>query len=130
MANGKELDHAYRMRRLQMFSGMWRHFMTFCCVGVICACFYLSVRTLAGKSTTADLVFKAIANLKANRFVALIVSWALTCGASGWAISERRLRKRHVRRISSEASEMQAQIDPNRRSSHLSKRGETASEDI
>lgn len=130
MATTKELEHAYKMRRLQILSTAWQRLMNLCCVVVICGCVYYSIRELAGKQTAADIAFKVIADLKANRPVAMILSWVLTGGTTGWAVLERKLRKRHIKRIASEASEMQSLIDPKRRSSNLSKRGETATEDI
>jgi hypothetical protein len=130
MATAKELEYTYKMRRLQVISTAWQRFIHFCCVAVFCSCFYFSVRELAGKQTSADLVFKAVADLKSNRWMALTLSWMLTGGTTGWAVVERRLRKRHIKRVSSEASEMQSFIDAKRRSSNLSKRGDTAPEDI
>jgi hypothetical protein len=100
--------------------------MTFLAVLVVCACFYGCVRELAGKVTWADLRFRVLANLSANRWAALIVSWSLTGGATTWALGERRLRKAHIRRVSSESSEMQKILDPKRRSSGLNLRGDTS----
>lgn len=130
MPTKQELEHAYKMRRLQVISVMWQRLMNLGCVIAPCAFLYLSVRELAGKQTTSDLAFRAIADFRADRPLALILSWVLTGGTAGWAVVERRLRKRHVKRVSSEASEMQSLIDPKRRSSNLTKRGETAMEDI
>ncbi len=49
--------------------------------------------------------------------------------ATGWGAGERYLRKRHIKRVSSEVSEMQKMLDRGRRSSSLSKKGETSPED-
>lgn len=129
-AKEKELEHQYKMRRLQVFAGAVQQFVSLGCVIAVCGCIYLSVRQLAGRQTTADLVFRVIADLKANRSMSLVLSWVLTGGTAFWAYGERRLRKRHVKRVAAESSELQVLIDPKRRSSNLTKRGETASEDI
>lgn len=130
MATSRELEHAYKIRQLQVVSSMWRGFITLGCVVAVCGCIVLCVRQLAGKQTAADIGFKAVADLKANRWIALGLSWLLTGGTTGWAVLERRLRKRHIRRVSSESSELQAIIDPKRRSSNLSIRGETSPGDV
>jgi hypothetical protein len=125
-----ELNHQYRMRRMQVVSSVFQKFFGFLCVFAICGCIYLSVRELAGKNTWADVGFRLLADLKVNRFVALMISWVLTGGCVFWALGERSLRKRHIRRISAESSKMQERIDPNRRSSKLTTKGETGREDI
>lgn len=97
---------------------------------VVCLCIYFCVRTLSGKQTSADLRFQAIADLKANRWFGLILPWGAATLTTAWGAGERALRKRHIKRISSESSEMQKQFDPGRRSSRLSKKGETSPEDF
>jgi len=126
----KELDHEFRMRLVQAISLGWQQFLIFGAVTVSVVCMYFSVRELAGKQTFADLNFKAIANLAANKYFGLILPWGLFGLAASWGYGERRLRKRHIKRVSSESSELQKQIDPGRRSSHLSKKGDTSREDF
>jgi cytochrome c biogenesis factor len=130
MATARELDHQYRMRRLQVLSQAWNSLLTFLGIAAICVCVYFSIRELAGRTTFADLRFKVLADLKANRWLAMCLSWGLATTSTGWALGERYLRKRHIQRISSETSEMQKLLDPSRRSSSLSKEGNTSSEDI
>jgi hypothetical protein len=126
----RELDHEFRMRLVQAISTGWQGLMRLGCVIVFCLCAYYAVRELAGKQTLADVNFKAIADLKANRWFGLVLPWVL-CGAFGiWGTGERLLRKQHIKRVSSESSEMQKFIDPGRRSSLLSKKGDTNKEDI
>ena len=126
----KELDHEFRMRQVQAFSTRWQSCVNFLCVAALCLCVYFSVRELAGKQTFADLGFKAVADLKANQWFGLALPWGGWVLTTGWAIGERRLRKRHIDRVSSENSEMQKMLDPGRRSSSLSKKGETSPEDF
>ena len=126
----KELDHEFRMRVLQVISTGWRSLLLFLAVVSVCLALYYSVRELAGRQTLADLSFKAIADLKANRYFAVILPWILSALTGGWALGERSLRKQHIRRVSSESSEMQKKINPGRRSSNLMLDGETRPEDI
>lgn len=126
----KELDHQYRMRIVQAVSVGWQSLMRFFGLAAVCATIYFSSRALAGKLTIADLDFRAIANFSANKYFGLILPWGLVGLTAVWGFGERRLRKNHIKRISSESSEMQKKIDPGRRSSHLSLKGDTSPEDF
>jgi hypothetical protein len=125
----KDLDHEYRMRVVQAVSLGWQGLVKLGCVALVCTCIYFSVRELAGRQTWADVEFKVIADLKANKYFGLILPWGVAVLSSGWAVGERKLRQRHINRVSSETSVMQKLIDPGRRSSQLSKKGETNPED-
>ena len=129
MATQRELDHQFRMQRLRVISiGYCRLDVYF--VVIFCGCLDLCVRELAGRQTLADIRFKMIADFKANKWMGLLVPWGTATVSTGWALTEKYLRKRHIRRISSEVSEMQKSIQPARRSSKLSKKGETQREDL
>ena len=93
------------------------------------SCIVLTARALAGQVTYADLRFKVFAELHANQWMALILSWFLTSTTTSWAIGERILRKKHIKRVSSEHSQQQQLIDARRRSSHLRGDGTTRPED-
>ncbi len=125
----KELDHQYRMRRLQLLSAGWEQFLRAASVLAVCVCGYFCIRELAGRQTFADIRFRVIADLKANKWMAFVVPWGVAAVATAWGAGERYLRKRHIKRVSSEQSEMQKMLDVGRRSSNLSKRGETSPED-
>ena len=129
MPTRKELDHQFRMRLLQVVSVGWDSLMRFLCVLAPCICLYFCLRELAGKQTFADLSFKVATDLRANRWLAMSVPWGVATIATAWGAGERYLRKRHIRRVSSEESEMQKRLDPGRRSSSLDKKGETSPED-
>ena len=126
----RELDHQYRMRLVQEISVGWQSLMRFLCFAAFCACVYFSLRDLSGKQTLADLKFSALADFKANKYFGLILPWGLFTLTAMWGAGERYLRKRHIKRISSESSDMQRMLDPGRRTSRLSKKGETSPEDF
>src|ERR1035437_8344834 len=121
----KDLDHAFRMRVVQAISLGWQATLRFGRIALVCACIYFCVRELAGRPTWADVEFKVIADLKAYKYFGLILPWSVAAITTGWAGGERYLRKKHIKRVSSEASEMQKFIATGRRSSQLSKKAET-----
>lgn len=125
----RERDHQFRMRVVQAVSIGWRQLLTFLSVTIVCVTVYFSIRELAGRRTFADLEFRAIADFKANHYLGVYLPWGLVGAAVTWAKLERILRRRHVERISSEQSETHKLIDPGRRSSGLSKKGQTSPED-
>jgi len=129
MATSKELDHQYRMAKLQSWTSISRAIIRLLMIGAVATAIVFCFRALAGQVTFADIRFRAIANLKANRFFGLIVSWLLTGFTGSWALGERWLRKRHIKRVASESSELQALIDPKRRSSNLNFDGNSRPED-
>lgn len=126
----KELDHQFRMRVVQVVSLGWQQTMRALIVLAVCLCVYCSIRQLSGRHTFADIRFRAIADLKANRYFGLILPWGVCGVATVWGAGERWLRKRHIKRVSSEGSEIQRKIDPGRRSSNLTKKGESSPEDF
>lgn len=129
MPTQRELDHQYRMARLASFTSVGRAVIRLLMICAAGTTLVFLVRAIAGKQTFADLRFRGIAELYANRWAALILSWILTTGSTGWAIGERALRKRNIRRVASESSLLQKMVDPNRRSSHLMTDGSTRPED-
>jgi hypothetical protein len=129
MSTQRELDHQYRMTKLVSYTSIWRAALRFLMVLAVCVAFIFIARALAGKQTLAGLRFKIIAEVYANKWTALILSWVLTATTTGWAIGERKLRKSHIKRVSSEQSGLQKMIDRKRRSSHLMNDGSTRPED-
>jgi amino acid permease len=129
MASQKELDHQYRMTRLVQNTSTARAVIRLLMVVAVCAALVLMTRALAGHITFADITFRAIAELYANRWSALMLSWMLTGASTSWAIGERALRRRHIKRVANEVSEMQRVIDAGKRSSRLRIDGNTRRED-
>ena len=96
--------------------------------GGIVVCFYflyLTVDSLAGKTTATDIALKAITDLKLDKGVLYL----LTGGTTLWAIRERRLRKKNTKHIAAHIKELEGRIDPNRTSSNLTETGDTHPED-
>ncbi len=124
-----ELKHQLDMRKLQLWQYTIKTAGIVLCVGLFCASFYLSIRSLAGKQTVTDMAVRAYADLRANKPIALIVSYLLTATSVGWAGGERFLRKRYIARNHWIVEAHQKARDPDRGSSRLTKSGETRAED-
>ena|ERR1035438_10097359 len=129
MATQREFDHQYRMRKLQLKQDVVDRSVPVLCCLIIGATFYLSVRALAGRYTVADIAFKVVADLKANKPIAIIVSWVLSAVFGVWGSSQRYLRQRYVQKWHPIIERYQLSLDPNRGSSSLTKKGATRPED-
>jgi hypothetical protein len=130
MPSKRELDHAYRLRRLQIIQNLGNGFFRAVCIALPFLFGWLSVRDLAGRQTLADIAFKAFADLKINRYLAQLMPWGTATAATGWAVGERLLRKRHIKRSAAEFAAMHKKLDPGRRSSSLTTEGDTSPEDL
>ena len=130
MPNKHELDHQYRMRRIQFWQDVVRRGLSTLVGTVWAAGLYFSVRELAGRATTADIAFKILADLKANQPAAIMASWLLTTGSVGWAASERYLRRRYIKKHHPIVRRYQELLDKERGSSGLTQIGTTQEGDI
>jgi hypothetical protein len=130
MPTQRELDHEARMRRWQIFQNLGNSLLRTACIVTPFFFAWLAVRDLAGKQTYADIGFKAVADLKMNEVLAKIAPWGTSALATGWAVTERTFRKANVKRVSTENSKLQKQLDPGRRSSSLTEVGDTSPEDV
>lgn len=86
---------------------------------------YLSIETLAGKSTFADIGVFVLADLGISKGL----SWLLAVLSVGYGLRQRSLRKRTVERLHARIRELERGYDPGRTSSGLSPRGDTHPED-
>lgn len=124
-----EMDHQYRMEKLRSRTSIIRAFIRLVAIIAVAVCAVFLVRSLAGRQTFADVKFAVIADLRANRFFALTVSWLLTGSGLSWAVVERKLRKRVTKRLTNELQVLQLKVDPKKRSSGLLPNGNTRPED-
>jgi hypothetical protein len=130
MPGKRELDHAYRLRKLQIVQNLGIGLFRTASWVLPFFFLWLGLRELAGRQTSADIAFKAIADLRINRYLAQLLPWGTTTLATGWALGERWLRKRYVKRSASEFGAMHRKFDPSRRSSSLTTGGDTSPEDL
>ena len=83
------------------------------------------VSALAGKTTLAEIVVQIFSDQHTRE----LISYALTTGALGWGLNERRLRKSKVRHFAKRLKKTEEHLDPSRSSSHLTETGDTRPED-
>jgi hypothetical protein len=88
-------------------------------------CAYLMIDTLAGQSTTADILVRVLSDFRINN----ALSYALAGGFGVWGWRERRLRQKSVKTMHARIKELELAIDPQRTSSNLTTIGETNPED-
>ena len=84
---------------------------------------YLSVDSLAGKSTEVTGIIGVIASLDR------IAPWIVTACALIWGYGERVVRKRTVKNMSAQKKKLERCLDPDVTSSNLLSTGETNPED-
>lgn len=86
---------------------------------------YLGLVELSGKTTLANIMFGYFSS-KESDFGA---PWILTLSFLGWALLERRERRRKTQMLDKRIKELELRIDPNRTSSELLPTGETNPKD-
>lgn len=86
---------------------------------------YLSLEVASGKTTIANIVIGYFTS-KESDFGA---PWILTFFAFGWALLERKERRRKTQELQKRIGELEKRIDPNRTSSGLLSTGETNPKD-
>lgn len=87
---------------------------------------YLAIKEMAGQETMANIVVNFMTDIKVNQWLAYIVGG---CGA-GYGVAQRRTKNSTIARLSGRKEKLEQMIDPGRKSSKLTARGETRPEDI
>jgi len=96
--------------------------------GAICFCFYCAYKTvgqLSGRTTIANIALRIIGDLKINQWLC----YAFGGGSATWALGERHLRRKTVKRLTNKTIELEKIIDSKRSSSTLPPSGTTRKED-
>lgn len=96
--------------------------------GVFAWIFYCAdhiVASLAGKTTSSNIAFSFITDLKMNQFFSYVIGG----GGVVYGLSQRSLRRKTTERLHGRIQELETRIDPGRSSSKLTRRGETRPED-
>lgn len=104
-----------------IFNGFFKYFTI--CFSLFMA--YLSIKCLSGKTTDANIIIKMLGNLKVNQAVMFI----MTGGSIVWAIAERKLKRRVIKKLSDRVKKYETDADKGRTSSRLSDDGSTNPED-
>jgi hypothetical protein len=86
---------------------------------------YLSIASLAGESTMADIGVNVLADFRISQALA----WVLAGGTTMYGLSQKKLRRDTVERLQSRIQAYELEQDPGRTTSRLTPRGETRPED-
>ena len=84
---------------------------------------YLSIKELAGKQTIADI--KLMADINFDRWVAYIFG----IGGIGYGITQKNLKEKNIERLSKEKEQLELFLNPDKKSSNLTSKGNTKKED-
>jgi hypothetical protein len=82
---------------------------------------YLSLASMAGKETLADVAIRFLGNLKVSESIAYL----LGTGGVIYGAAQRQLRRRNIRRLVQAKNDLEKWIDPGRTSSGLKDDGTT-----
>lgn len=88
-------------------------------------CGRLIAADLAGQITSANIALNVLGSLE----VSVTLAWLAGGGGVAYGVSQNRLRKRTVKRLSSRLQELETHVDPRRSTSALSSNGDTNPED-
>lgn len=86
---------------------------------------YLAIKELAGQETMANIVVNFMTDIKVNQWLAYIVGGS----GVGYGYVQRRSKNSTIARLGSRKEKLEQMIDPGRKSSKLTARGETRPED-
>lgn len=90
---------------------------------------YLTVRQLAGRTSFADMTFRVLADVKANKPISEILGYLFGFVGISYGTAEKWLRRRHIQRTAPMTLDRERQFDPDRTSSSITLKGETRPED-
>lgn len=94
-------------------------------IGTVAFFAYKSIVVLAGKTTSSNIVFSLLTDLKANQYFGLIFGG----GGILYGYKQKKLRKKTVERLQSRIQVFEKDIDDRRSSSTLTSTGDTRPED-
>lgn len=86
---------------------------------------YLSIISISGKNTSADIAISVLFELE----LLSKLMGAVGVGGIIYGFLQRKLRKDTIERLQSRITELEKEVDKNRSSSNLTKRGDTRPED-
>lgn len=95
------------------------------CIVLIFRYGYLGIEALSGKSTLADIGVSFLSDIK----ISIAIAWAAGLGGMAYGHKQRKLRKDTIERLVGRIHDLEGELDPNRTSSKLTKRGDTRPED-
>lgn len=121
-----QANYLLKARQTETRCGAFRTFCR-CVLGVgVAFFFYMSVRSIAGTTTTFSAMLYGMAKIGADRWVAYACGGA---GATGYFV-ERRNKRKAVNGMNKELSDLRDIVDPNRAHSGLGPHGNPSKDDL
>jgi hypothetical protein len=100
------------------------HGMKYACIAFIAWCAYRTIASLSGETTIAHIVINLLGSVSVSQGVA----WIFGVGGTGYGVYQRKLRRDYIEKHEARVKGLEAQIDPDRSSSGLTRRGQTPKE--
>lgn len=120
-----ELAYLKKLRFSEGFIQISLSLIKFAALVIIARYGYLSIEALAGYETKADLALNVLGQLNFS----ITLAWAAAIGGLMYGFRQKKLRRDTIERLQDRIKKYESMEDPNRSSSHLTKRGETRKED-
>ena len=117
----EQLEHSRKFKTLDIIGNIVTQTIKWGSVVLIARYGYLSIASLAGQKTLADIVVRFLGNIKVSDGIAYLL------GAGGviYGIGERQLRRRNIRRIAKDKNNLERIVHPGRTSSKITESGTT-----
>ena len=116
-----ELKYAFRVRLVDMIGATVQTSIPWVCAVAIAGFTYLSIDSLAGRYTLADIGVAVLADIKISELLAYIFGG----GSVLYGLKNRRLKADNVERMAGRIADLEKERDPGRSSSRLTPRGDT-----
>lgn len=93
--------------------------------GFLGYCIYLSIDSLSGKNTSANIAVNFLSDVRVSQALA----WILCGGGVSYGLKQKNLRKKTIERLQNRITTLERKLDSHRTSSKLTTQGETRPED-
>lgn len=123
-----DYEHAATMRRYDLYSSVFSRLIPWSGVGVVLFFAWKIAGVLAGKTTTSQIVFALLTDIKTSSGLAKAITATFGASGVGYGYRQRKLRQRDIQSRSDYIRQLEEKIDPNRTSSRLTPRGTTPRE--
>lgn len=121
----EEMQHEWRLKRVDLALKTARHLMTCVTVGFGLYLVRGAISDLAGKTTLADIALSLLVSLRVRDWIAILcVLFSVAFGVGQWY-----LRRRAMRYFSGRRVYLEREVDPARESSQPTATGDTLPED-
>jgi hypothetical protein len=117
----EQLEHSLKFKRLDIIGNIVAQAIKWGSAVLIVRYGYLSITSLAGKQTIADILVRFLGSVKVSEGVAYLF------GAGGilYGVGERQLRRRNIRRVVKGKNDLERIVHPGRTSSNITESGTT-----